>query len=149
MKILKVKIHKDEYKKRNCLTCKFGSLHNNGCSCQETNAQRWDACCASSHHAEYKPFKTLKLVLTYDWFDKIKSGEKTKEFRAVKPFFNEKFQYGQVYEKVQFQRGYTNPERMTFEIKSIRKSYNEPNDLNLPEVWVIDLGQRIQEEGMV
>jgi len=36
----------DQYKKRNCLTCKF-SDHNTDNSCQETNSERWFKCCAS------------------------------------------------------------------------------------------------------
>jgi len=92
--------------------------------------------------------KTLHLVLAYKWFDKIKSGEKTKEYREMKPYWNRKFglTLEKKYDKVRFQRGYAkNPETILFGIKKIHQSWNKPNDLNLPNVWVIELGERLLE----
>lgn len=31
--------------------------------------------------------KSLKLTIKKDWFDKIKSGEKTEEYREIKPYW--------------------------------------------------------------
>ena len=89
--------------------------------------------------------KSLKLVLKYIWFDKIKSGEKTKEYREVKHYWNGRLTRPEgFYKSVILQRGYKkNPERMEFEIKKIYMS-NEPNDLNLDKVWVIELGRRLK-----
>lgn len=87
--------------------------------------------------------KTLHLVLTHKWFDKIKSGEKTKEYREYKPYWNKKF-FNNGYDAVRFQKGYTkNPETITFKIKEIRREIGGQNDLNLLDVWVIELGERI------
>lgn len=89
--------------------------------------------------------KSLKLVLKYIWFDKIKSGEKTKEYREVKHYWNSRLIRPEgFYKSVILQRGYKkNPERMEFEIKKIYMS-NELNDLNLDKVWVIELGRRLK-----
>lgn len=35
--------------------------------------------------------KTLHLVLTGHWYDKIASGEKTSEYRAWKAYWNKRF----------------------------------------------------------
>lgn len=88
--------------------------------------------------------KKLKLVLKYHWFDKIKSGEKNKEYREFKHYWNNRlFRPEGFYSSVEFQRGFKkNPEKMEFEIKRIYLS-NEPNDLGLDKVWVIELGRRI------
>lgn len=91
--------------------------------------------------------KTLHLVLAYKWFDKIKSGEKTIEYREMKPYWNRKFgrTLEKPYDKVRFQRGYSkNPETILFEINKIYQTA-ENNDLNMPLVWAIRLGKRINE----
>lgn len=89
--------------------------------------------------------KPLYLVLKYEWFDKIKTGKKTKEYREVKHSWNSRLTRPEgFYKSVIFQRGFTkNPERMEFEVKKIYKS-NEPNDLGLDKVWVIELGRRLK-----
>lgn len=35
--------------------------------------------------------KTLHLVLKSKWYDKITSGEKTSEYREIKPYWNKRF----------------------------------------------------------
>lgn len=138
----KVRIHKSEFTKRNCLTCKYSDYFNNN-SCQETSPERWFSCENASNYESVG--KILYLTLKYEWFDKIKSGEKTTEYREMKPYFNKKF--GRTVEKpykiVRFQRGYTkNPETMFFRIERIFQT-SEKNDLNLPSCWAIELGPRL------
>ena len=52
--------------------------------------------------------RLLNLVLEFDWFDKIKSGEKTTEYRAASDWWNSTFKGLQVgmFSLVRFQRGY-------------------------------------------
>lgn len=84
----------------------------------------------------------LHLVLTYPWFDKIASGKKTTEYRECSKYWNKRFEDNH-YDLVRFQRGYyKKPANMLFEIKSINKWHGQ-NDLNLPVVWAIELGERI------
>lgn len=91
--------------------------------------------------------KPLHLVLKHCWYDKIASGEKTSEYREMKPYWNKRFnhRYREVVcisQKctVIFHRGYTS-ETMEFKIIEINPT-TEQNDLNLPKVWEIKLGQR-------
>lgn len=57
--------------------------------------------------------KPLKLVLTDHWFEEIKSGHKTHEYRNFTPYWEnrlQKFEFSQGY-FVQFQKAYRkNPE---------------------------------------
>lgn len=96
--------------------------------------------------------KTLDLVLKTCWYDKIASGEKTSEYREIKPFWNNRFCGGKdiiptdkteclIYDKVVFHRAYTST-TMTFEVKTIRVTCL-PNDLGLDKCWEIVLGNRI------
>lgn len=87
---------------------------------------------------------TLKLILTDHWFDKIARGEKTIEYRECSDYWNKRFENNH-YDLVRFQRGYykDRPKNMIFEIVSI-KEYHGKNDLNLPKVWAIKLGMRIE-----
>lgn len=50
MTIHKIKIHPDEFKKRNCLTCKYGE-RSTGVPCYEDNRKKWDKC--NEHYSEY------------------------------------------------------------------------------------------------
>ncbi len=92
-----------------------------------------------------KTKKSLNLVLKYEWFDKIKSGKKTKEYREIKHYWNSRLTRPEgFYKSVIFQKGYKkNPESMEFEIKCIYRS-TESNDLGLDRVWVIELGRRLK-----
>jgi len=91
--------------------------------------------------------KTLHLVLSYKWFDLIKSGQKTTEYREFNNYWNGRLiRPENWYKNVRFQRGYTkNPETILFEIEKIGIT-TETNDLNLPKAWAIRLGKRIEEE---
>ena len=102
---------------------------------------------------------TLKLVLTDYWFEEIKSGRKTHEYRKATSFWYRRLlSYMQlmalcnsggavlVRPQVQFQKAYRkNPERMTFEINEITIIDGEYTDLKCVEdVFDIELGERIK-----
>jgi|GEM_PF-604776 len=105
---------------------------------------------------------TLKLVLTDHWFEEIKSGRKTHEYRKATPFWAKRMNgywhhFGLIstgcwdelkQEKyfVQFQKAYRkNPERMTFEIKDIKLTSGTNTDLRIDDlVYDIELGQRLK-----
>lgn len=96
---------------------------------------------------------TLKLVLTDHWFDEIKSGRKSHEYRRITPFWikrllatDEDGDFCYKHDKVEFQRAYRkNPERMTFEIKDIRLVDGKGTDLHIDDlVFDIELGERIK-----
>lgn len=96
--------------------------------------------------------KTLHLVLKRKWYDMIASGEKTEEYRAITPYWCNRFIMGywmgapvpQDYDFVCFHKGYTK-ETMTFEELKLtlgkgRPEWGAPVD---EEVFVIKLGNRI------
>ncbi len=90
--------------------------------------------------------KKLHLILKGVWYDKIESGEKTREYRACSDYWNTRFAKcgcTRPYETVKFRRGYhRDAPTMEFEIKKIFIT-NKPNDLGLAQCWEIDLGARI------
>lgn len=102
---------------------------------------------------------TLKLVLTDYWFEEIKSGRKTHEYRKATLFWLKRisgkkedilcaggFSFGN-HQFVEFQKAYRkDPERMTFEIKNIKwLSSGLETDLRCIEpVFDIELGEHIK-----
>ncbi len=108
----------------------------------------------------------LKLVLTDHWFEKIKSGHKTHEYRKATPFWCKRIcnLFGMtavnnsgcdIYIElpreymplIQFQKAYRkDPERMTFKIKNIKwLSSGLETDLKCIEpVFDIELGECIK-----
>ena len=63
---------------------------------------------------------TLFLTIKQKWFDKILSGEKTIEFREVKPYYEHKFKRN--YSKILLQAGYSpKSNRLEAEIILIEK----------------------------
>ncbi len=107
---------------------------------------------------------TLKLVLTDHWFEEIKSGRKTHEYRKAtaywarrlagipKGFFNERltktgYKYATGYDFIEFQKAYRkNPERMTFKLLSVKTVEGIDTDLKYDGVvFDIELGDRIDE----
>lgn len=101
----------------------------------------------------------LKLVLTKHWFEEIKSGRKTHEYRKATSFWYSRLLLYQALAAVcnssnttldrplvQFQKAYRkNPERMTFEINKITIINGEDTDLKCVEdVFDIELGRRIK-----
>lgn len=90
----------------------------------------------------------LKLVLTDHWFEEIKSGRKTSEYRKVTPFWEKrisKIRSGGFL--VEFQKAYRkNPERMMFEVDRVHIMNGLNTDLKCDcDVFEIVLGDRIDE----
>lgn len=84
----------------------------------------------------------LDLVLKAHWYDLIKSGQKKCEYREIKPYWTKRL-FARPYTHVRFRRGYTK-ESMVFELVSIEES-TEQNDLELPEVYKLTLGAKVEE----
>lgn len=107
---------------------------------------------------------TLKLVLTDHWFEEIKSGRKTHEYRKATPFWalriltaagitHRVHLYAELldvqlkeYPNVEFQKAYRkNPERMEFKIKDITLVDGNNTDLKIDDlVFDIKLGERVR-----
>ena len=88
--------------------------------------------------------ENLHLVLKHSWFEKIKSGQKTSEYRECKDFWNKKFNpvvngQKEMWKYVIFHDGYTD-KIIKCKLLSISIT-NEPNDLHLPHVWELKLGK--------
>ncbi len=49
--------------------------------------------------------KPLALTIHRKWFDRIASGQKTQEFREVKPYWTKRLE-GRHYDEVHFRNGY-------------------------------------------
>lgn len=63
---------------------------------------------------------TLHLTLKKKWFDMILSGEKTEEYRDIKPYYNLRL-IGKEYDTVIFRNGYArDAPSLTIELKTIR-----------------------------
>lgn len=104
----------------------------------------------------------LKLVLTDHWFEEIKSGRKTHEYRLSKPFWDKRigwikdaFELKDIDEEfysdifvpnVVFQKAYRkNPETMEFRIKNVRIIWGEHTDLKIKDfVYDIEIGDRLR-----
>lgn len=105
---------------------------------------------------------TLKLVLTDHWFEEIKSGRKTHEYRKATPFWlsrilriPQKFTesltpkisilYAGTPNYVEFQKAYRkNPERMKFRLLSVMTVDGKNTDLKCDGVvFDIELGERV------
>ena len=70
--------------------------------------------------------KTPHLTIKKKWFDMILSGEKTEEYRDIKPYYNLRL-IGQDYDTVVFRNGYTaNAPQFTIELKNITQSTGNP-----------------------
>ena len=95
---------------------------------------------------------TLKLVLTDYWFEEIKSGRKTHEYRKWTQYFVERISKRQKdgsykhCEFVEFQKAYRkNPERMLFKIKNVSVINGKDTDLHIDDyVYDIELGERVK-----
>lgn len=70
---------------------KHAFLYNVTCDNGKTLSVTEDA--LSTDAGGNRPEKTLHLTLKYEWFDKIKSGEKTEEYREIKYAWFSKFCY--------------------------------------------------------
>ena len=64
--------------------------------------------------------KTLKLTLKKKWFDMILSGEKTEEYREMKPYWLRLANATLKYDKIKFTNGYGNERpNFTIELKDV------------------------------
>lgn len=93
---------------------------------------------------------TLKVVLSDHWFDEIKSGRKTHEYRKATPYWQKRLKNAfRDWTKpafIEFQRAYRkNPERMTFRVTVVVETDGEKTDLKCHErVFEIWLGERVK-----
>ena len=79
--------------------------------------------------------RILHLTLIRKWFDKIACGEKTKEFREIKPYWTKRLK-GKTYDEVWFKNGYNkNVPFMRVELKNIEEKENK---------YVINLGRILE-----
>jgi len=90
---------------------------------------------------------TIDFVLTYQWFDEIKAGRKTHEYRKVSVWENRLFEKIHAFEKedkplqLRLRRGYTKT-FMLFNIKSVSLSHGLLTDLKCDElVYDFELGK--------
>lgn len=95
--------------------------------------------------------KTLSLVLTDHWFEEIKSGRKTHEYRICSRYWQKRLdKFVQEPEsitelKICFQKAYRkNPERISFAVKSITIRKGIDTDLHIEDnVFDIALGENL------
>ena len=97
----------------------------------------------------------LDLVMKAEWYDKIKSGKKSIEYREVKKYWGERMfaklpGYKQVYaqqivNKALLSRGYARKEQMLFQIKKIEiLPSGLETDLHIKQpVYAIHLGKQL------
>lgn len=90
-----------------------------------------------------KENKILDLVVKGEWFDKIKSGEKTHEYRLANTYWYTRINNLARPAKVRFRRGYAkNADTMLFDIKSIKIVDGRDTDLHVADcVFDIELGE--------
>jgi hypothetical protein len=89
--------------------------------------------------------KTLKLVLKSVWFNKIKQGLKTHEYREYKDYWISRLKNPEEVKFVELQNGYrANPEKMLFTVTGICVTDGQNTDLQTKnKVFDIVLGRRI------
>ena len=96
--------------------------------------------------------KTLHCVLKKEWFEKIKSGVKTHEYREVKYFWQKRIfihprSTTPKFDKVRFTLGMTSEKdkTMLFKIKSVTACVGTETDLKTDKwVYDIELGERLE-----
>lgn len=90
--------------------------------------------------------KILYLTLKKQWFDLINSGNKTEEYREIKPYWTKRLE-DLKYDFVEFRHGYSSDApKMLFAIKDITIStgkieWGAEKDV---KYYVIKLGERIE-----
>ena len=63
---------------------------------------------------------TLHLTLKKKWFELIKSGRKTEEYREIKPYWDRRLMAGKSFDTITFKNGYAkNAPTFTIELKEI------------------------------
>lgn len=90
--------------------------------------------------------RILHLTLKKKWFDMILSGEKTEEYREIKPYWNKRLP--KIYTHIQFRNGY-NPDSpvMIVELLGVERGIGKP-EWGAPGwlVYVLRLGKVISSE---
>ena len=93
---------------------------------------------------------TLHLTIKKQWFDMILSGEKTEEYRDIKPYYNLRF-IGKEYDTVVFRNGYArDAPSLTIELKTIRFGTGKPEwgaEVN-KKYFVLYLGKIINKKNI-
>lgn len=86
--------------------------------------------------------KPLFLILKKKYFDQIKSGQKTEEFRLLTPYFVKRL-VGRQYDSIIFQNGYakTSPrltvEYLGYDIRNVKQEFFGNDEVS---VFVLKLG---------
>lgn len=89
--------------------------------------------------------KVLCLTLKKKWFDLIKQGIKTEEYREIKPYWETRLS-GRHYDIVKFRNGYQhNAPTIVYEIKeiSITNGKEEWGAIKDSNYFVIKLGKKL------
>lgn len=97
--------------------------------------------------------KVLFLTLKKEYYDQIKRGEKTSEFREYKKHWIQKLinKDGsfKTYDLIHFQNGYhTNAPKMFVEFKGIKINKNKIGFLKWEKEFEIKLGEIVKEENI-
>ncbi len=95
--------------------------------------------------------KTLYLTLKKEFFDQIKSGDKTSEFREYKKHWIQKLMNTdgsfKTYDLILFQNGYhTNAPRMWVEFKEVKIVKERKGLFKVEREFEIELGKIVKEE---
>jgi len=97
--------------------------------------------------------KILHLTLSKNWFDMILSGEKTDEYREIKPYWIKRLMVGpdefKEFDIIRFKNGYSkNCPQFDIEFKGIRIGYGNQRWGATPnrKYFVIELGKIYQKE---
>ena len=88
--------------------------------------------------------KILHLTLKKRWFDEIASGEKTEEYREIKPYWETRLE-GREYDEIHFRNGYAkNAPFMRGEWKGCKKGWMPMDYVVFEEQYVIKLGRILE-----
>jgi len=90
----------------------------------------------------------LTLQINRRWFDLIRSGVKTEEYRAIKPFNDSRLAH--THDQVLFINGYRkDAPRLIMELKGVRKGFPRKGwcgeEMLGKECWVLELGEVISK----
>lgn len=87
--------------------------------------------------------RILHLTVIKNWFDMIASGEKTEEYRGIKPYWETRLQNGR-YDAVTFRNGYSEyAPRVTRKLLAIVQGIGNPK-WGAPkdkQVFILKLGE--------
>ena len=89
------------------------------------------------------PMKPLPLTLKKQWFDMIASGQKTEEYREIKPYWTTRLKDPARYQTVQFKNGYSkHAPTVTLELLGITKGIGKPQwGAPHTRVYILQLGK--------